>query len=294
MYNRILIPTDGSGCSEAAAQLGLELASRLKAEVTALYALEPLTNVVMTPASVRYYVDLERDLELAGRQALAKIKEWAQAAGVTCHIQEGKGRAADVILELAPNHDLIVMGTHGYSGLDRFLLGSVATRVLHKSPKPVLVVREGNKAGAVQQILLPTDGSQPSLKALHHGLELAKALGASVTLLYALEGMYHYLGPEATLYPVDDGLEASFKAIGQEALDQAMAAAKEAGVQAQAKLTAGKAVDRIVEEAKTHHLVVMGTHGRTGLDRLLLGSVTEGVIRRSETPVLVVPKGVAD
>nr|WP_245533706.1 universal stress protein [Calidithermus timidus] len=141
----------------------------------------------------------------------------------------------------------------------------------------------------MRQILLPTDGSQASQKALGQGLELAKALGASVGLLYVVEGVYHYLGPEAAMYAVAEDLEASFKEIGQEALDKALEAAAGAGVQVQSKLALGKAVDQIAEEAKAYDLVVMGTHGRSGLNRLLLGSVTEGVIRRSEKPVLVIP-----
>jgi nucleotide-binding universal stress UspA family protein len=298
VYKKILIPTDGSRCSEDAAHYGLKLAARLGAEVVVLHVLEPFTGTLVSPSSIPYYADLERDVQVAGRQALAKVEAGAQELGVSSHVQQRKGRATEVIVEVARDYDLIVMGSHGYGMLDRLLLGSVAISVLHKSPRPVLVVREGVKTDGVQQLLLPTDGSKSSEPALRQGLELARALGANVTLLYVVEGMYRYLGPEAAIYPVADGLEAGFMDIGQQALGLAKELADAVGVVAQTRLAVGNAVDHILAEARVHDLVVMGTHGRSGLDRFLLGSVAEGVLRRSEKPVLVIPgrdrpKGVA-
>lgn len=257
--------------------------------MTALHVLEPHTGILMAPNSIPYYPDLEREIQVAGRQALAKVEALAQELGVACSSLQRQGRAAEVIVELTGDHDLIVMGSHGYGMLDRLLLGSVAIRVLHKSPKPVLVLREGARTDGIRTVLLPTDGSQAGEAALQHGLELARALGAGVTLLYVVEGMYRYLGPETTLYPVAEALEAELQQLGQELLNQAKAMADRVGVVAQTKLTVGRATDGILAEAMAHDLVVMGTQGHTGLDRFLLGSVAERVTRRSAKPVLVVP-----
>ncbi len=142
MYKRILIPTDGSGPSEAAVKVGLELAHSLQAEVTLLYVVEPVVaRILIGPETVPYYPELTRDLEVTGKQALERAEGFAQYLEVSVKTELQLGSAAQVIVEAAHQHDLIVMGTHGRSGLDRLLLGSVTQKVLQRSPKPVLVVR---------------------------------------------------------------------------------------------------------------------------------------------------------
>ncbi|WP_027881425.1 universal stress protein [Meiothermus rufus] len=142
MYKRILIPTDGSAPSEAAVKAGLELAKSLQAEATLLYVVEPvLTRIMIGPETVPYYADLSRDLEAAGKEALERAEGFAQYLGVPVRRELKQGSAPQVIVEEAAAHDLVVMGTHGRTGLDRLLLGSVTQKVLQKCPKPVLVVR---------------------------------------------------------------------------------------------------------------------------------------------------------
>jgi nucleotide-binding universal stress UspA family protein len=143
MYRRILIPTDGSGPSEVAVKAGLELARNLKAEATLLYVLEGATrHTWVVPETVPYFPDLERDIETAGKQALERAAGFAAEMGVAARSELVKGRAPEVIVDQASQHDLVVMGTHGRSGLDLVLLGSVTQKVLQQSPKPVLVVRQ--------------------------------------------------------------------------------------------------------------------------------------------------------
>ncbi len=142
MYKRILIPTDGSGPSEAAVKAGLELAKSLQAEVTLLYVVEPvMARIFIGPETVPYYPELSRDLEVSGKQALERAEGFAQYLGVPVKRELKQGSAPQVIVEEAKQYDLVVMGTHGRSGLDRLLLGSVAQKVLQKSTTPILVVR---------------------------------------------------------------------------------------------------------------------------------------------------------
>ncbi|GIW29686.1 MAG: universal stress protein [Meiothermus sp.] len=142
MYKRILIPTDGSAPSETAVKAGLELAKSLGAETTLLYVVEPvMARILIGPETIPYYPDLTRDLEIAGKQALERAEGFAQYLGVPAKTELKQGNAAQVIVEEAAGHDLVVMGTHGRSGLDRLLLGSVTQKVLQRSPKPMLVVR---------------------------------------------------------------------------------------------------------------------------------------------------------
>ena len=129
-----------------------------------------------------------------------------------------------------------------------------------------------------QKILMPTDGSPCSLQALEHGLDLAKTLGAKVHFLYVLENPAQaiWIAPESVPYGME--LLEDLRKAGEEAIKKALDLARAKGVP----------IPTIVEAAKEYDLLGMGTHGRTGLDRLLLGSVTEGVLHRTSVPVLVV------
>ncbi|MDM7324117.1 universal stress protein [Thermus altitudinis] len=139
-----------------------------------------------------------------------------------------------------------------------------------------------------KSILMPTDGSPCSLQALEHGLSLAKALGAKVHFLYVLENPAQaiWIAPESVPYGLE--LLEDLKKAGEEAIAKALNLAQEKGVEATGEVKEGVPVPTIVEAAKGFDLLVMGTHGRTGLDKLLLGSVTEGVLHRVGIPVLVV------
>lgn len=143
MYAKILLPTDGSEASLAALREGLELAKTLGAQVTFLYALEdPSPALWAAPETVSSYQALMDELRKSGQEALDRAAQLAQQAGVPAQIKLVEAHPASAILEEAQHHDLIVMGTHGRRGLDRVLLGSVTEEVLHKSNKPVLVIRQ--------------------------------------------------------------------------------------------------------------------------------------------------------
>lgn len=136
-------------------------------------------------------------------------------------------------------------------------------------------------------ILMPTDGSACSEAAIRQGLDLAKGLGATVTFLYVVEDPTRnlWLNPEMPYVPE---LLKSIEDAGKAALERALAMAAEKGLEADSKQVLAKPVDGILEESRQHDLVVMGTHGRSGIDKLLLGSVTDGVLHRSQKPVVVI------
>ena len=141
MYRSLLLPTDGSEAAEAGLQEGLRLAKALKARVAFLYALEPLgPKLLLGPETLPYYRELVEDLRREGLAALDRATRMAEELTVPLEAHLLEGRAAEVILKEAEKHDLVVMGTHGRTGLDRLLLGSVAQEVVRKSPKPVLLV----------------------------------------------------------------------------------------------------------------------------------------------------------
>jgi nucleotide-binding universal stress UspA family protein len=140
-----------------------------------------------------------------------------------------------------------------------------------------------------KRILMPSDGSACSTQAVEHGLNLARSIGAEVTFLYAVEvPATVYTAPEAVPYYAPELYE-DLKKYAEEVLSQAEARAREAGVTAGVRLCERtRPVEAILKAMPESDLMVMGSHGRSGARRLLLGSVTEGVSRQSEKPVLVV------
>lgn len=141
-----------------------------------------------------------------------------------------------------------------------------------------------------KRILIPTDGGEFGRNAMQQGLELAKLCGAQVTLLLALENPYeaysHYsIQPEEW---VKEQMQ-DFKAKSQEILAGMRRYAEDQGVRAVARVVEGdNPVEAIIEAAQDHDLIVMATHGRKGVERVLLGSVTDKVLHNCTKPVLVV------
>lgn len=143
MIRRILIPTDGSACSEGAIRHGLELAQELDAEVTFLFAIEdPAATMYAAPELVGYRQEMIDALRAAGVEALARARRMADKAGVASEttLVENE-RPVTAIHEAEADHDLVVMGTHGRRGFDRFVFGSVAEGALRRAEVPYLMVR---------------------------------------------------------------------------------------------------------------------------------------------------------
>ena len=140
-----------------------------------------------------------------------------------------------------------------------------------------------------QKILIPTDGSEPSQKAVQHGLTLAKEMNASVSALYVGEVMHI---PSPVPGPVPIMMEEQGEVLreaGQKIVDDVVEKGKKIGVTVTPVVVIGHPADQIIKHAEDYDLVVMGTMGKSGLSHLLMGSVAEKVVRHSPVPVLVVP-----
>lgn len=208
-------------------------------------------------------------------------------------IQEQRENASpsEAIVEYADaqDMDLVVLGTRGRRGLQRLLIGSVTEEVLRAVPCPVLTVRgEGElpPAWGTRNILVPIDFSEASLEALRYARELALTYGAQITLLHAVEEV---------VYPSAYGLEPMNlpgAAVVERVEDNlADLARDEIGYEhVVIEASVGYAPSCILDYTEEHEvdLITIATHGRTGIERVLLGSVSERVVRRADAPVFVV------
>lgn len=185
--------------------------------------------------------------------------------------------------------DLVTMGTHGRRGVNRMLFGSVTEEVVRAAPCPVLTVRADAERApdqAVRRVLVPIDFSDASLSALHHAKEIALTYGAEVDLLHIVDTPTY---PSAydidpVRFPTAEVLERTEDQLGDLAREEI--GYEHVMVSAEVGRPASSILDYVEEQAVD--LVVIATHGRTGLDRLVLGSVTERVLRQCPTPVFVV------
>ncbi|MCS7068410.1 MAG: universal stress protein [Meiothermus sp.] len=140
-----------------------------------------------------------------------------------------------------------------------------------------------------KKILIPTDGSEFGQDALEQGLDLAKMSGGEVTILYAIENPYEPFKSYATQPPeYFEQLMNDHKATAQKVLSRICAKAQSKGVRTRTVIVEEHPVPAILEAAQDHDLVVMATHGRKGIDRVMMGSVTDKVLHNCSTPVLVV------
>jgi len=189
--------------------------------------------------------------------------------------------------------DLVVIGTHGFSGFDRLLLGSVAERVMHRAPCPVLTVPPAAHAVspapiAIQRILCPVDFAPSSHVAVGFALDLARQVGGAVTLLHVVEWPdngeprtdAHFNLPEYLLQLMADARDRL----------QTLAPRREGGQSVAHVVVPGRPKSQILAHAADEgaDLIVMGAQGREGIGLALLGSTTERVVRDAACPVLTV------
>lgn len=226
-------------------------------------------------------------------ERLSDLVGEARARGVddvTKTLQSAEA-AAPAILDVARDAkaDLIVMGTHGRRRLERLFMGSVAEEVIQEAPCPVLAMRrrgEASKRG-LRRLLVPVDFSEPSERCAALAGTVAGHLGGEVHLLHVLEeidlpGIYGAL--DNPLNEVRPDLEERVR-------DELRALARKhaADVRTEVHFAEGDAAGTIVSwaEEQTADLIVIGSQGRSGLERFLLGSVSEKVVRRAACPVLI-------
>ena len=301
MFDRILVPLDGSEHAERIGGWVMGFARSIGANVELMTVLDP-TQRAAPNASTRRLDDAPERLGPAMEQARRYLERRAQTfheAGVKATTSVVGGNPAEEIVKRAASSDvdMIAMATRRESALARGILGSVTDRVLHSTPVPLLTVRPLDaqdasvEAGNLSCIVVPLDGSELSEAAVPVSLFLAKATDAEVLFLQALPPPYIAAGELGVqFYTGDYGMSEEREEVFRYLSAFAEQAGRE-GVEATARAAVGSAVDCIIEaiENQPGGLVVMSTHGASGFKRWIVGSVTDKVIRSSGRPVLVLP-----
>jgi nucleotide-binding universal stress UspA family protein len=279
MFNRILVPLDGSPQSAAALPLARTIAHVSSGTVE-------LVRVVpsFSEATVR------RDAHVY----LSRIGEELAAGNVRVAVTVREGDPATEILAQAETAaaDLIVMATHGRSGVARAVLGSVAQQVLSGSPIPMLLLRPGGKRVAhVGTLLVPVDGSPESATALGVAVGLARQTSARVVLVQAVSSVLQYaLDPLGGFSYVDPQWDEDALAAAKAYVEALAGRLRKAEFTVDGSVELGDPADVIARQAEgaDADLIVMATHARTGAARTILGSVADATVRTAKRPVLLV------
>lgn len=297
MYRKILIPLDGSKTAEKVLPYARYLAGKFKIPIELLAVIdiaEMATHISVEKA--RFLDTMVEDGVRASTTYLRGIATTFGGADVKCSVE--KGRAEDTIIEKGEKEAgmLITMATHGRSGLNRFLLGSIAEKVLRGSTNPLLLVHateeaKGEGEAKINSVIVPLDGSELAETVIPTVAEMAKKLDLEVVLFRAYHIPYNaYAGDDGYMVNYDE-LIAGVRDEANEYLEKKVAEVKKLGVAKVSAVTKeGIAGDEIIAlgRATPDNLIAMGSHGRSGVRRFVLGSVTEIVVRHSGDPVLVV------
>jgi uncharacterized protein len=263
-FDRLLLVTDNSKFSNGAIHDAINMAKKCKSKLHVLTILPDVEHDSLAHPVLKE----ERDTAL---RSLNHVQQQAQAAGVTCEILLGHGSAEQEIVEEAEysNMDMIIMGRRDKNDLLRSMMGSTTQKVIAQTRSSVMIVPH-HATFANKGIILPVDGSRYSDAAATTVLNLVKQCSVPVTVV-------------AVAQTANQEAEAHANAVRIQQL------LGEAGVTASVEMRTGAPDTEIVAIAKERgDLIVMGSHGRSGLERLLSGSVSERVIGLAECPVLVV------
>lgn len=278
-YRKILVAYDGSPSAKNALSLASQLAREDKSWIKVL-AVVPSYQGDLELIGVS---DIKEAIAGPGLELLAEAKQIADQEGVHILSNLEQGEPYEQIVHIAEeeNCDLIVMGRRGKGTMERALIGSVTARVIGHTGKDVLVIPEASQL-SWENILLATDGSACCDNALARALEIAQERQAklsAVSVVYSNDEFYA-VGQEVVKELYKDA---------DKVLDKVKKWAGDLGVQAELFVRDGEPHQAITAMAAeiSASLIVMGSHGRKGLTRLLMGSVTERVIGYADCPVLV-------
>jgi nucleotide-binding universal stress UspA family protein len=289
----ILVPVDFSAPSLRALEFALPLVRHFGADLHLVHVFatdHPFTGLVGMPFVLP-------ELEIS-RSLHEQLKDIAQNYSIDVgpkNLHVLKGRAFEEICRLSHDTgiDLIVIATRGNTGLKHLALGSTAERVVRHSSCPVLVTHGGKPSGTVtafRKILVPTDFSECSVKGLAYAKTFAKHFKSKITLLNSVHFQYYVASDECARYDLPRLLQQA-DVFARDQMRELFGKTNWEGLDVETSLQTGHPGQQICEHARDSDvdLIVISTHGSTGLTHLLLGSVAEYVVRHAHCPVFVIP-----
>jgi len=298
-FQRILTPIDFSDYSRLALDHAVAIARWYESRLTVLHVTPSPGRIGELGYDGAASTVGDADLEDKLRRFVAE--EVPPTLPVDTQLREGDpvGMIVRMVDELPA--DLLVLGSHGRSGFDRLLLGSVTERALRRAPCPVLVVPRRTpeavpaRGPIFREILWPTDFSESSMAGLAYAFSLASEADATLTLLHVLSHEFNETDVPVLLAAADMGLSAAdFRRRREEEirtrLGELVPAGSDDACRVQTMVCRGKPWQTILRVAAEKHaeLIVMGVQGRGAADLMFLGSTTQHVLRQSSCPVLTV------
>lgn len=287
----ILVPIDFSPYSEYAVNHALLLAKRNNAHITLLHALVMYQENINEEVHFHEYENLVKKMEKESYRLLKFHKEKTKSKEIPITSEVTRGfSAANSILDNIHNSDfdVVIMGTHGRTGIKKLIYGSVAEKIVRLSPIPVLTTMEPLKKFGIEKILVPIDFSTYSERAAKTAISLAQEYGSQLVFMHVIDQNIHpsfYSTGVTNIFEIDSELPKRSKKKLREF----------AGIShdnATYVIEQGQAHYEIVKYARDHDidLIIMSTRGLNGLDHVLLGSTTERVVRLSNCPVLTLER----
>ena len=289
-FKRILVPLDGSELAERALIPALALAAVMPAKLFLLRVAIPL-SLNLDPKLYQRILEMHQD---EATHYLRSIPSRFSSFATQIETQVVVGKAASSIIDFAQEKkiDLIVMSSHGRSGVDRWAYGSVANKVLHNACCAKLIIHPQViiEPFSIKRILVPLDGSSIAEQALDPALALAESLSAELILLRMMVDPHLFL---QELVPGRPTLDAVMEAAHQEAnayLHGVQADMADSPIATSSRVTTGPAAEGIIDTAESQKadLIIMCSHGRSGIERWVFGSVTEKVLRCVNCLTLVI------
>lgn len=317
-FRRILVPLDFSGFSRQALACAVPLARVYGAKISLVHVVQPQVLIAPIPGGGTYsgaYLPISTDSMTSGVNAVRAAKAQLDKLSTQLLPEELRdrnvvrlGNAAYEVVSAAKSlkADLIVLSAHGQSRLKHMMLGSTAERIVRHASCPVFTVRcqpdssAGRKLSSEKpvyparlpwrRILVPLDFSPTSLKALQTAVPLARQSGAQLLLLNVVEPNPYPAGMDGGVLVLPDSVVVACHA--RQHLPRVARRWVPPSVRVVSLVGQGRAASVIVDTAgeKRVDLIVLSTHGHTGLERLLMGSTAEQVVRHAQCPVFVVRK----
>ena len=290
MFKDILVPLDGSMLAERALAPAASIAEAMSAKLTLLRVVPQFAILAAAPM---LYEEMNR---LGEEESYAYLRSQADDLVLSTPVEVAceTGQPADTVIRYAENHgiDLIMMSSHGRSGLNRWVYGSVAERVLRQAPcaTSIISARAAPKEKC-QSILVPLDGSELAEQALEPGRGIAAAMGADLHLL-TITTSAHQMLETSSMREVFDGIQDKEMDDAKAYLQAICADTPDEHVFIEVEAAQGAVASSIIEYVDRNgiDMIVMSSHGRTGLRRWVYGSVAEKVLRSACCATMIIRK----